>query len=146
MEKTERGLSSALFKAENILHFDSPEQMEAAARASAKRLNMGKEETEELVDRYLGYLRGVSGPGVKPVPPLLLIIASNSRDHDARAYREIYLPGYAAMKPAPRVKLFEFATGKHGYSAPEEGLPMGIAPGAMKLWNETIMSGYYLQK
>lgn len=146
MEKTERGLSSALFKAENILHFDSPEQMEAAARASAKRLNMGKEETEELVDRYLGYLRGVSGPGVKPVPPLLLIIASNSRDHDARAYREVYLPGYAAMKPAPRVKLYEFATGKHGYSAPEEGLPMGIAPGAMKLWNETIMSGYYLQK
>ena len=50
------------------------------------------------------------------------------------------------MKPAPRVKLYEFATGKHGYSAPEEGLPMGIAPGAMKLWNETIMSGYYLQK
>lgn len=146
MEKTERGLSSALFKAENILHFDSPDQMEAAARASAKRLNMGKEETEELVDRYLGYLRGVSGPGVKPVPPLLLIIASNSRDHDARAYREVYLPGYAAMKPAPKVKLYEFATGKHGYSAPEEGLPLGIAPGAMKLWNETIMSGYYLQK
>lgn len=143
MEKSRQGLSSALFKAENILHFDSPDQMAAAARASAKRVGMSPQETEALVARYLGYLRGVSGPGVKPVPPLLLIIASNSRDHDARAYREVYLPGYAAMSPAPKVRLYEFAAGKHGYSAPEEGLPMGIAPAAMKLWHDTIMSGHY---
>lgn len=146
MEKSQKGLQSALFKAENILHFDSPEQMEAAARASAKRLGMSKDEADALVARYLGYLRGIAGPGVKPVPPLLLIIASNSRDHDARAYREVYLPGYAAMSPAPKVKLFEFATGKHGYSSPEEDLPMGIAPGAMKLWHETIMEGFYRTK
>jgi hypothetical protein len=131
MEKSERGLQSALFKAENILHFDSPQEMEAAARASARRLKMSEAETRALADRYLGYLRGISGPGVKPVPPLLLIIASNSRDHDARAYREVYLPGYAAMSPPPKLTLFEFATGKHGYSTPEDGLPMGIAPGAM---------------
>ena len=143
-EKSQRGLTSALFKAENILHFDSPEQMEAAARASANRLRMDAEETETLVERYLGYLRGISGPDVKPVPPIILIIASNSRDHDARIYREVYLPGYAAMSPAPKIKLYEFEAGKHGYSAPEEGLPMGIASGGMKLWYEAIMGGYYL--
>jgi len=143
-EDAEKGLTSALFKAENILHFDNPQQMEAAARATAKRLKMDSEETESLVERYLGYLRGVSGPGVKPVPPLLLIIASNSRDHEAPVYRDVYLPGYAAMKPAPKIKLYEFAAGKHGYSAAEDDLPMGIAPAGMKLWHDAIMGGFYL--
>ncbi len=145
-EASQKGLTSALFKAENILHFDSPEQMEAAARASAKRLGMNSEETESLVERYLGYLRGISGPGTKPVPPLLLIISKNSRDHDSRIYREVYLPGYASMKPAPKIELYEFEAGKHGYSAEEEGLPMGIAPAGVQLWHEAIMNGFYLPR
>ena len=145
-EASKKGLTSALFKAENILHFDNPEQMAAAARASARRMGMNSEETESLVERYLGYLRGISGPGVKPVPPLLLIISKNSRDHDSGIYRQVYLPAYAAMKPAPKIKLFEFEAGKHGYSAKEEGLPMGIAPAGMQLWHEAIMGGFYLQE
>ncbi len=143
-EASRKGLTSALFKAENILHFDNPEQMEAAARASAERLGMNSEDTETLVNRYLGYLRGVSGPGTRPVPPMILIISKNSRDHDSKIYREIYLPVYASMKPAPKIKLYEFEAGKHGYSAKEEGLPLGIAPAGIQLWYDAIMEGYYL--
>ena len=118
------------FKAENILHFDSPGELEAAA-------------TTALVERYLGYLRGLSGPGVKPVPPIILIITDNSRDHRPAFYREVYLPGYAAMDPPPPVRLYEFAAGIHNYSAPEDGLPQGVAPAGAALWFDAIHAGFF---
>jgi hypothetical protein len=132
------------FKAENILHFDSAGQMTAAARAAAARMDLGPEATEELVDRYLGYLRGVSGPAAKPVPPIILIITNNSRDHEPEFYRQVYLPGYAAMDPAPKVRLYAFDAGIHNYNAPEEGLPQGVAPAGATIWFDAIMSGYFL--
>ena len=133
----------AQFKAENIIHFDSPSQLADAARAAAKRLKMSEADTKKLVDRYVGYLKEMSGPGVKPVPPLYLNIASNSRDHDPQIYEKVYLPGYAAMKPAPRVRLVQLDAGTHGYTAAEEGLPLGIAPVGALLWHEAIVGGFF---
>ncbi|MGK0297044.1 MAG: hypothetical protein ACI9XC_000645 [Gammaproteobacteria bacterium] len=141
----QKGTKQPHFKAENILHFDNPAALESAARVTADRLEMTSEATESLVERYLGYLRGISGPRVKPVPPLILIITKNSRDHAPENYRDVYLPGYAAMKPAPKVKLYQFDAGIHGYSAAEEGLPLGVAPMGIKLWYDAIMSGYFLK-
>ena len=55
----------------------------------------------------------------------------------------MYLPGYAAMSPAPKVRLVQFDAGTHGYSAPEPGLPMGLAPVGALLWHEAIQGGYF---
>ncbi len=143
LESWGRSTRSAQFKAENIIHFDSPAELTNAARASAKRLKMTEADTKKLVDHYVSYLREVSGPGAKPVPPLLLSITKNSRDHAPEIYRQVYLPGYAAMKPAPRVRLVQFDAGIHGYGAAEEGLPMGVAPVGALLWHEAIQGGYF---
>jgi hypothetical protein len=143
LESWQRSTRTAQFKAENIIHFDAPDALASAAKAAARRLKMTEAQTRQLVDRYVGYLRDVSGPGVKPVPPLLLVITNNSRDHATDVYQEVYMPGYAAMKPAPKVRVVRFDAGTHGYSAPEEGLPMGVAPVGALLWHEAIMSGYY---
>ena len=143
-DKWQMGTTQPHFKAENILHFDNPQQMEAAARATAERMDMTPQATEDLVGRYLGYLRSLSGPDVKPVPPLVLIITKNSRDHAPEIYRDVYLPGYAAMKPAPEIKVYQLDAGIHGYSAPEEGLPQGVAPYGVKIWFDAIMNGYFL--
>ena len=138
-----RGTKSPQFKAENIIHFDSPDALAEAARATAKRLKLSAQETDLLVDRYLGYLRELRGEGVKPVPPLILAITKNSRDHTPESYREVYLPLFAAMNPAPKVRVIQLDAGIHGYSSPEADLPMGVAPMGVKLWYEAMMDGYY---
>jgi hypothetical protein len=132
------------FKAENILHFDSPDALTAAAMAAAKRMNSDPVATDALVQRYLGYLRGVTGPDARPVPPIILIITNNSRDHMPEFYRQIYLPGYAAMQPAPTVRLYQFEAGIHNYTAPEDGLPQGVAPAGAALWFAAIRDHYFL--
>jgi hypothetical protein len=139
----ESGLAN--FKAENIIHFYSPSGLTEAARATAKRLKMSAGDTEALVQRYLGYTRELSGPGVRPVPPTIMGIAKASRDHSPKTYNEIYLPMFAAMKPAPKVKVVQFDAGTHGYMAPEPNLPMGVAPAAVKMWYDAIMGGYFKQ-
>ena len=131
------------FKAENIIHFDSPTALAAAAKATAKRLRLSSQETEALVARYVGYLREVSGPGAKPVPPLILIITKNSRDHAPEIYRNVYLPRYAAMNPAPKFRVYQFDAGTRGYSAPEVGLPSGVGPAGVQLWYDAIVGGFY---
>jgi hypothetical protein len=143
LESWERSTRTAQFKAENTIHFDAPDALASAAKAVAKRLKLSEAETKQLVDRYVGYLREVSGPGVKPVPPLLLVITNNSRDHAADVYQEVYMPGYAAMKPSPKVRVVRFDAGTHGYNAAEEDLPMGVAPVGALLWHQAIMGGYY---
>ena len=92
LESWARGTTSAQFKAENMIHFDSPELLTAAAQAAARRLRLDGEGTRALVKRYVGYLRELSGPGVKPMPPVLSLIAQNSRDHTPKGYLEVYLP------------------------------------------------------
>lgn len=143
MESLGKSTRFAQFKAENMIHFDSPEGLTEAAKATAKRLQLGEADTRALVDRYLGYRRELSGPGAKPMPPVFSIIAKNSRDHTPEGYRNVYLPFYAAMKPAPKVRVVHVDAGIHGYSAPEDGLPMGIAPVGAQLWYEAITGGFY---
>ncbi len=143
-ESWQRRTTQPNFKAENILHFDSVEQLIKAAEAAATRVGYSSQETASLVARYLGYLRGVSEPGARPVPPIILIITNNSRDHRPEFYRQVYLPGYAMMNPAPKVTLYAFDAGIHNYSAPEDGLPQGVAPAGASIWFDAIMSGYFL--
>lgn len=142
-ESWSRSTKTAQFKAENMIHFDSPEALTEAARAAAARLRLDADATRAMVDRYLGYRRELSGPAAKPMPPVLSIIAKNSRDHTPEGYRDVYLPFYASMRPAPRVRVVQMDAGIHGYSAPEDGLPMGIAPVGAHLWHQAIVGGFY---
>jgi hypothetical protein len=45
---------------------------------------MNKDETEALVQRFVGYERELRGPNVKPVPLFLFEISKDSRDHQPR--------------------------------------------------------------
>ena len=132
------------FKAEYIVHYASAPALEEAARVTAKRLKLGPAETEALVAHYVGMGREMTGPGVKKVPPLLFGITAYSRDHTADKYRDIVVPAYRAMDPAPKIRVVQFGTGIHSYWAPEDGLPMGTLPAVIRLWDRAISGGYYL--
>ena len=121
------------------------EPLGEAARATAKRLGLGRAETETLVRRYHDLTRELSGPGAKPLPPLLYGIAKGSRDHTLSRYQNVVLPALAELRPAPRARVVLFQSGVHGYEKPEPDLPRGILPSAMTLWEEAIQQGYYLQ-
>ena len=132
------------FKAEYIVHYACAPALEAAAEATASRLRLGRAATRELVARYVGMGRELTGPGVKPVPPLLFGITAYSRDHTAEKYRDIVVPAYKAMSPAPRIEVVRFGAGIHSYWAPEEGLPMGTLPAVIRLWEDAVSGGYFL--
>ena len=104
---------------------------------------MNVQETADLVRRYHNYTRELKGQDVKPVPPVLFSIAQKSPDHTVEGYTNIVLPMFAAMDPAPKVRLVPFEAGYHGYSRAEPDLPMGLAPAAVRMWNDAIMGGYY---
>ncbi len=139
----DKSKDSPNFKAEYPIHYGVTKSLTEAARVTAKRLNMTPQETEALVDRYIGYSRELSGPGVKPVPPLLLILAKHSRDHTLDVYQKWVVPMFEAMKPPAKVRLVQFNAGKHSYMAREKDLPMGLGPAAVKLWHDAMMNGYY---
>jgi hypothetical protein len=98
-----------------------------------------------LVRRYLGYTRGISEPGAKPVPPFLFCISRDSRDHSPEVYNEVIIPGFRRMTPQPKTALTRFGAGVHVFWLAEKDLPLGIAPSVAKLWNESIMNGYFMQ-
>lgn len=131
------------FKAEYLITHNIISSLTKAARVTAKRLNMNQEETEVLIKRYIGYTRELAGVGVKPVPPFLFGISKNSRDHSPEVYKEIVIPMFNDMKPAPRVDVVHFEAGVHCIWIPEENLPMGIVPAVIKSWDEAIMQGYF---
>jgi hypothetical protein len=144
LEAWEKAKARPQFKAEYIITHNIVPSLTEAARVTARRLRMNSEETEALVNRYLGYCWPLSGPGVKPVPPYLFALAKDSRDHSPEVYHEVVLPMFAAMNPAPRVHVVQFGAGVHTYTKPEKDLPMGIAPAAAQLYHDAIMNGYYL--
>jgi hypothetical protein len=78
------------------------------------------------------------------VPPILLSICKHSRDHTEQAYRDVVVPMFAAMDPAPKVNVVKLGVGTHGYEKPEDGLPMGLVPSVARMWHDAIMGGYYL--
>ena len=132
------------FKAEYIVHYACTPALEAAAEATASRLGLGRAAARELKSRYVGMGRELNGPGVKPVPPLLFGITAYSRDHTAEKYRDIVVPAYRAMSPAPKIGVVRFGAGIHSYWAPEEDLPMGTLPAVIRLWEDAISGGYFL--
>jgi hypothetical protein len=131
------------FKAEYIVTQNITDSLEKAARVSAERLKMSSDETEDLVRRYLGYARELTGPGVKPVPPFLFCISKHSPDHSLEGYQKIVVPMFKAMNPPPRVDVVQFDAGVHVYTKPEKDLPMGIAPAVAQFYHEAIAGGYY---
>ena len=132
------------FKAEYMITHNIVGALEQAARAAATRLRLDQVYTEKLVAHYLGYTRELSGPDVKPVPPFLFVISKDSRDHSPEVYREVILPMFAAMRPAPRAALTRFGAGVHTYTKPEPGLPVGIAPAAARFYVQAIQRGYFV--
>ena len=64
------------FKAEDFIHKNSTQALQAAASASAARLKLSHHESDALVQRYLGYTRELSGPRVKPVRTFYRSMAS----------------------------------------------------------------------
>lgn len=131
-------------KAQHTVQFADFPALGEGARVSAERVGLDAKETERLVEHFRGYPRELSGPGARPVPPLLYGITSRSRDHTETRYRSILLPALAAMKPAPKARVIKFGAGVHSYEKPEEGLPRGTLPAVAEIWNQAITGGYYL--
>jgi hypothetical protein len=131
------------FKAEYMVTHNIVGALEEAARVSAARLKMSAEETEKLVSRFTGLTRELSGEGVKRVPPFLFVISKDSRDHSPDVYREVIIPMFNAMKPAPLTAVTRFMAGVHTYTKPEEGLPFGIAPAAAQFYHDAITGGFF---
>ena len=132
------------FKAEYVVTHNIVPSLEAAARASARRLGLGRAETAALIDRFVGYTRPLQGAGVKPVPPFLFGISKDSRDHSPEVYREVILPLFRAMKPRPKTAVTRFGAGVHSYWTPEKDLPQGIAPAVAQFYHDAITGGFYL--
>jgi len=139
----ERVKIQANFKCEYPITRNVVSALEAAALATAERLGLDSEETQHLVDRYLGMTRELSGPGVKPVPPTLFGITRASRDHPEEVYREVILPMYAAMEPPPRTALTRFEAGVHDYMKAEPGLPFGVAPSVVTGWRTAVDNSFF---
>jgi len=142
-EAYERTKHYPKFKTEGPVHFGGLRELGRAARAAAKRLDMGPERTKQLVDHYVSYAREIRGPDVKPVPPIILGMTSASTSHTFENYRAVTLPTFAQMDPPPKVSLVPFEAGVHGYSKAQKDLPMGVFPATAKLWHDAIVNGYY---
>jgi hypothetical protein len=137
----------ASFKAEYIVTHGIEESLTEAARATAARMKLGEEETQELIERYIGLTRELKGRGVKPVPPVMFQISAHSRDHSREVYEEVVIPMFKQMRPAPRVSLTQFGFGTHGYMEGEyvEGVDMGIGPAVFLQWDNAIKGGYFVK-
>lgn len=135
----------ASFKAEYIVTHGIEDSLRQAAEVTAQRMDLGKEETEELVDRYIGLTRELKGRGVKPVPPVMFQITAHSRDHSREVYEEVVIPMFGKMRPAPKVSLTQFDLGTHGYMNGEhvEGVPFGVGPAVFQQWDDAIKGGYF---
>lgn len=131
-------------KVEHFITFAAVNALAEGARVTARRLGLEPNETEELVERFRGYPRELSGPGARPVPPLLYGINIGSRDHTVEKYRNGLLPALAEMHPAPKARVVVFHAGVHNYEKAEAGLPYGTIPAAADLWDQAIKNGYYL--
>ena len=144
LDTWDRARARPQFKAEYVITHNIAASLTEGAKVSAKRLGMNRDETEALVERYLGYPRELSGPEAPPVPPFLFVITKDSRDHSPEVYKEVILPAFAAMRPAPKTHLTHLGAGVHSFWKAEEGLPQGVAPAAIKLWNDAITGGYFV--
>lgn len=142
-ERWEAAKKRPNFKAEDFIHKNSTKALEAAARVSGTRLKLNNQESDELVQRFLGYTRELSGPGVKPVPNFLSIHGIND-DTVTLKRCERSLPLFAKLDPAPKVRSISLGAGVHSWGWTDEKLPYGIVPPVAKLWHDAIMNGFFL--
>src|SRR5918995_4821411 len=70
--------------------------------------------------------------------------AKDSRDHSPEVYNEVIIPGFRAMKPAPKIAITRFGAGVHSFWKAEKDLPVGIVPSVIKSWHEAVISGYFV--
>ena len=85
LDAWERAKNRPQFKAEYLVTHAITGSLAEGARVTAARMKMNKEETEALVNQFVGYTREMTGPNVKPVPPFLFEISKDSRDHSPRS-------------------------------------------------------------
>jgi hypothetical protein len=78
------------------------------------------------------------------VPPVLIAISKDSRDHSPDVYREVVVPMLQAIEPAPKVRVTQFGAGVHVYQKAETDLPLGIAPAVTRFYDEAIRGGYFV--
>ncbi len=143
-ERWERAKRRPNFKAEDFIHKNSTHSLQAAARAAAARLKLTHQETDALIQRYLGYTRELSGPGVKPVPAFLSI---HGIDDDTVTLKrcERSLPLFAKLDPAPKIRSISLGAGVHSWSWTDEEFPMGIVSPVAKLWHDAIINGFFVR-
>ena len=144
-ERWETAKKRPNFKAEDFIHKNSTKALTAAARVSAERLKLSDQETDAMVQQYLGYTRDLSGPGVKPVPNFLSIHGIN--DDTVTLQRcQRSLPLFAKLNPAPKVRPVALGAGVHSWGWSDEKLPRGIVPPVAMLWHDAIMNGFFLRR
>jgi hypothetical protein len=143
MESWATGTIQANFKAEYVVTSNITTSLEAAATVTAARLGLSASQRHDLIDRYVGMTRELSGPSARPVPPNYFMVTKASRDHTEDVYRNVVLPAYAEMDPAPRTGLTALGAGVHDYTKPELDLPMGVAPAVVALWQHAIEGGFF---
>ena len=128
------------FKAEDFIHKNSTNALETAARVSANRLKLTNQETNELVQRYLGYTRELAR--AKPVPPFLSIHGVND-DTVTLGRCERSQPLFAKLNPAPKVRAVSLGAGIHSWGWTDDKLPQGVVPVVAKHWHDAIMNGFF---
>jgi hypothetical protein len=143
-ERWESAKKRPNFKAEDFIHKNSTKALEGAACASAARLKLSHQETDVLVQRYLGYTKELSGHGVKPVPNFLSIHGVND-DTVTLKRCERSLPLFAKLNPPPRVWPVSLGAGIHSWGWANDKLPQGIVPTVAKLWHDAIMNGFFIR-
>ena len=146
LDAWEKAKNRPQFKAEYIVTHAITESLAEGARVSAARLKMNKDETDALVNRFVGYTRELSGANVKPVPPFLFEISKDSRDHSPEVYAEAIMPAFRAMKPAPKIGITRFGAGVHSFWKAEKDLPAGIVPSVIKSWKQAVTEGYFVNR
>ncbi len=141
-ERWETAKKRPNFKAEDFIHKNSTKALEAAARISASRLKLSHQETDALVQKYLGY----SPRAFRPRSQTSTEFSLDPR-HERR-YRDLAaLPTSIAALcetrssaesnarlPRRRSSLLELDRRQH---------PQGIVPAVAKLWHDAIMNGFF---
>jgi hypothetical protein len=131
------------FKAEDFIHKNSTRALETAARVAAERLKLSTRETDDLIKRYLGYTRELTGRGTKPVPNFLSIHGINDDTVTlARCQKSLQL--FAKLDPAPKVRSLSLGAGVHSWGWTDDRLPQGIVPSVAHLWFDAITNGFFL--
>jgi len=146
LDAWEKAKNRPQFKAEYIVTHAITDSLAESARVSAARLKMNKDETDALVNRFVGYTRELSGANVKPVPPFLFEISKDSRDHSPEVYAEAIMPAFRAMKPTPKIGFTRFGAGVHSFWKAEKDLPAGIVPSVIKSWKQAVTEGYFVNR